>query len=154
MHTMIRNGLIAGMVIAIFSIATTAPTAAEPLADIKYRKLVMKALGGHMGSIVGIVKGEVVRKGHLERHANAIADIGQMTGDLFPKGSDMGETEALPVIWEKPAAFQERVEAMKKAGAALAAAAKGDNIKAAGTALGAVGKACGGCHKNFRKKKS
>ena len=44
------------------------------------------------------------------------------------------------------------VNALAKATADFAGAAKGNDVKAAGAELGAVGKTCGGCHKVFREK--
>ena len=37
-----------------------APAIASDGGEIKYRKAVMKAVGGHMNALVGIVKGEIV----------------------------------------------------------------------------------------------
>ena len=134
------------------AVFTGSAFAAEDSA-VKYRKSVMKALGGHMGATAKIVKGEVEATHHLVAHAAAMASIAKMSADLFPKGSDKGDTRALPVIWEQPQDFAKTVQALEAATGGLVAAARsgeGDEIK---NAFGAVGKACGGCHKKFRKKK-
>lgn len=140
------------LVSSIFGFALSAGSASAGEADIKYRQAVMKALGGHMGAAVAIVKGAVDNKSHLTEHANAIAGIGRMTGDVFPKGSDMGaETRALPVIWEKPDDFAKVVAAFATASDNFAKAANSGDMGAVGAALGELGKSCGGCHKPFRK---
>ena len=120
---------------------------------IKYRKSVMKALGGHMGAAASIVKGEVGARHHLVAHAAAMSSIARMTGELFPKGSDKGDTRALPVIWEQPQDFAETVQALETATGELVAAARSGDGNEIKNAFATTGKACGGCHKKFRKKK-
>jgi cytochrome c556 len=43
----------------LLGLASQARAVDEPESVIKYRQSVMKSIGGHMGSIVGVVKGEV-----------------------------------------------------------------------------------------------
>ena len=72
---------------------------------------------------------------------------------LFPAGTDQGDTEASPKIWEDMAGFQAKVDKFK-ADAAAAAAAPPQDVEALKATLGAVGSNCGGCHETFRIKKS
>ena len=150
MGNWVRVGVLAIVVGAALGLANVA-AAADADNAIKYRKANMKALGGHMGSVVAIIKGEVGHTGHLAGHAAAIAAIGEWVGDLFPAGSGEGDTKALPVIWEKPDDFKKAVAAFAEASARLAEVAEGSDMKAVGPAVGALGKTCGGCHKPFRK---
>ena len=122
-------------------------------AAIKYRQSVMKALGGHMGALASLVKGQIDAKSHLPGHANAVAAMGALTKDIFPKGSDAGaETTALPVIWEKPDEFAKAVTAFETASAKFAGVAGGGDMTAIAAAFGELGKSCGGCHQTYRKK--
>jgi cytochrome c556 len=75
-----------------------------------------------------------------------------MTRDLFPSGSDRGQTDALPAIWEKSADFEKAVEALELAASKLGATKSADT-EAVKAAFGQVGKACKGCHDSFRMKK-
>ena len=50
--------------------------------------------------------------------------------------------------------FNKALSAFQAASAKLLEAANSGDKAAVGAALGGVGKACGGCHKPFRKKKS
>ncbi len=120
---------------------------------VKYRQSVMKALGGHMGATASIVKGEGGSKHHLVAHAAAMSSIAKMAGDLFPKGSDKGNTRALPVIWEQPQDFAKVVQAIGVATGEMVEAARSGDGNEIKNAFSALGKACGGCHKKFRKKK-
>jgi cytochrome c556 len=126
--------------------------AADPAAVIKYRQSTMSALGGHMSSANAILKGEAGQKAHLAAHLDGIVATAKMARDLFPAGSDKGETNALPAVWEKGADFQKAAAALEVATAKLSAAKPGD-AEAVKAAFGEVGKACKGCHDAFRMKK-
>ena len=134
--------------------ATASPIAEASEADIKYRQTVMKALGGHMGSIAAIAKGQVGHSKHLFGHASAINAIAAMTSDIFPKGSGGENTRAKDEIWQKWSEFEKTIAALQGATAKLLEAANAGDPAAVGAALGGVGKACGGCHQPFRKPKS
>ena len=54
----------------------------------------MKAIGGHMGAMGGILKGQAKYPGGLMIHARAMADLAKVAAHVFPKGSDFGETRA------------------------------------------------------------
>lgn len=125
----------------------------DPINDIKYRQTNMDALGAHMGALAAIAKGQVSYTSHMAAHADAIAAIGKFLPDLFPEGSDMGKTRALPAIWEQPDKFAKAVKAFQTQSAKLAEVAASGDRAALGAQLGEVGKTCGGCHKPFREKK-
>ena len=153
MTSIVRNFLLAAVIAALGAgIAGTA--AADSANDIKYRKAHMKAQAAHIGAIFMVLKGEAGDKSHIAFHASALAGIGAMAASLFPAGSGTGDTAALPAIWEKPAEFKQRLQALADATANLKAAAATGDMAKIGPAAGAVGKACVGCHKVFRKKQN
>ncbi len=125
-------------------------------AAVKYRQAVMKAIGGHMGSIAAVVKGEVSHGAHVANHARGIKDMSLIVGDVFPPNStydDYDKTDALPAIWKEPAKFKQAVEAFQQAAAKFAQVAESGDQGAIAAGLGQLGKSCGGCHKPFRHKK-
>lgn len=70
---------------------------------------------------------------------------------LFPEGSAVGDTGALPVIWEKNADFQ-AIFAKAVAGATdMKAAAEAGDAAAYTTAIKTLGGFCGECHQTYRK---
>ena len=92
----------------------------SPEAAVKYRQSVMKAIGGHMGSIAAVVKGEVSHGPHVANHARGIKDMSLIVPDIFPPNStydDYNKTDALPEIWKEPDKFKKAVEAFQKAAA-------------------------------------
>ncbi len=69
----------------------------------------------------------------------------------FIPGSDKGDTKAKPEIWSNEAKFKTAAETVDKAVDALGVAAKAGSLDQVKVAFGDVGKACKGCHDEFRK---
>ncbi len=144
-----------GSLVAAAAVAgmTAAEAADEPENVIKYRRIVMQSHGTHLLPISMIASGEVSFTGHIAAHARAAHAVSLMLADLFPKGTDVGDTRAKPEIWQNWAKFETAVETLKTATAELVRVAEGGDLAAIGAQLQNVGKACGGCHKPFRKEK-
>jgi len=147
------SGLLAG---CAMSGALSASAADEPESLIKYRKATMSAIGGHMGTLVAVAKGEVSFTNEAEGHAHAINQMSMNLARLFPEGTSNAshETAALPAIWEKWSEFEVAIKKLQDESAKLVEVAKGGDAAAIGAQVGAMGKnACGACHETFRKKK-
>lgn len=70
--------------------------------------------------------------------------------DLFPEGSIVGDSEALPAIWENWEDFVAIVETGKQAATDGLAAAEAGDATAYAAAVQALGATCGACHQQFR----
>jgi len=143
---------VTGLVVA--SVLSTAAFADE--GAIKYRQASMKAVGGHMGAIAGILKGEVPHKDQLLGHTQALHALALNTHTLFPEGSgkSAGKTEALDKVWSDPDGFKKVVMSFESTTKTLVMAAESGDMGAVGEALGAVGKdGCKACHTDYREKK-
>jgi cytochrome c556 len=77
--------------------------------------------------------------------------LGGMAAGKVPYNA---ETAALPAIWSEPAKFKEAQDNFQKAVQALVAVSRGGDEAAQKSAIGAVGKACGACHQDFREKQN
>ena len=119
---------------------------------IKYRQNVMKSTAGHMGAIVDILKNDLPMQAHILDHARSIQQNSKMTLAMFPKGTGLGNTKAKPAIWENWSKFESAVKAFVRESAKLTKVAESGDIKAFAKQVRATGKACGGCHKNFRER--
>lgn len=150
MRRLVRTVIIA-TVVAGFSAAASAATA--PADAIKYRRAVMAGLSAHVSAFVLINFGKVEHKEHLKAHANALADLGAQAKVLFPAGSDAGETEALPLIWEakEQEQFKKLVSALEVSSAKLRDAVAASDKPAAMAAFKALSDSCKGCHDRYRK---
>ena len=57
---------------------------------IKYRRAVMKAIGGHMSATSLIVRGKISNKAQLRDHADGLKKLSADIPALFPEDSDFG----------------------------------------------------------------
>lgn len=145
---------ITGAVITIAAVlGVSAQVAAETTPeDAKdYRAAVMTSLRGHIGAASMTVRGLVDDHGQLLGHAEGLANAAAELKHLFPAGSNVGESEALPVIWSEPEKFAEAIQATVDATAAFEDAVASDDKEAIAAAFRNVGMSCRGCHDNFRK---
>lgn len=126
---------------------------------IKARQAMFQLYSFSVGTLGGMAKGKIDYDAELaaEMAANldAAANLGQSA--MWPAGSDNSNpenkrTRALPKIWETYPAIVEKGDDLKKATAVLAANA-GNGLDALRGAMGDVGKACKGCHDDYRAKK-
>ena len=138
---------IAGL-LAVGAVATTAQDAfvapATPEEAVAARKALMREDGGLMRSLNGLSGAEAVAA------LNTILTNYSHIPDLFPEGSIVGDSKALPAIWENWDAFTAIVETGKTAATEAIAAAESGDATAYATALGALGATCGACHQQFR----
>ena len=132
-------------VLAYQALAQTTPEDA-----LDYRKAVMTALRGHIGAASMIARGLVEDDGHLAGHAQGLHAGAMELSRVFPAGSNVGETEALPAIWDDAEGFAAAVAAMQEATAAFVEAAESGDRAAIGAAFRNVGMGCRGCHDNYR----
>ena len=92
--------------VAVTAIALTSLLSAESMADATpedakdYRSAIMTALRGHIGAASMIARGLIDNDGQLVSHAQGLNNGAMELSKLFPEGSNVGESEALPAIWK------------------------------------------------------
>lgn len=145
----LTGGLLAAVIVGGLSMSAVAEPTAEDAFD--YRKAVMTTLRGHIVAASMIVRGLVEDEGYLVNHALGLANGVAEIHRVFQEGSAIGDSEALPVIWEQTDKFK---AVMQKAEEATRnfhkVVAGGADLEAAGTAFREVGMSCRGCHDDFR----
>ncbi|MGH8194844.1 MAG: c-type cytochrome [Woeseiaceae bacterium] len=134
---------------AAFRVTARAETTPEDAKD--YRISVMSSMGGHIGAISKHVRGLVEDHGFLAKHAEALANGAAELQYLFPSGSGVGDSEALPAIWDEPEEVAKAIAEAEQATAAFSKAASAGDEDAIDAAFREVGAACRGCHDRFRK---
>ncbi len=137
-------------VVAACLVVGMATTALGQADVIKERQAMMKANGGAVGTLVKMVKGEAPFDAAVVKGALETIDKSKTYADLFPVGSDQGETKALPTIWSDNAGFKAALAKLITADEALLANPPTD-VNGVKAALGAIGPACKGCHDTYRK---
>lgn len=140
------------LAVAAIAIGVTAVGAqSDPIAA---RKALMKSVGDQTKVGGGMAKGEAP---YDQAKAQAIlatyVDAAGKLPALFPENSKTGgDTAALPAIWANKADFTGKYDKFgAEAKAAQASVKDLDTFKASFSGLT---KNCGGCHENYRAKKS
>ena len=150
-----RFGAMIGAALIAASAIGAAPAAAQfakPEDAIKYRKATMTLMGAHVGRIGAVVKGaRPFDAAEVQANAALVETLSKLPFDAFGAGTDKGETRAKPEIWANPDKFKAAGEQMQKAASTLASAARAGSLDQVKAAFGDVGKACKGCHDDFRK---
>ena len=129
-------------------LTAVAETSSQDAAD--YRLAVMTSLRGHMVAASMIVRGLVEDDGYLAKHAEGMKNSVGEIHRVFQPGSNVGESRALPAVWEDAETFSAAIDAAEKASAAFAEAASGGEAEAIGAAFRNLGSSCRGCHDDFR----
>ena len=153
MRTFTNTIVTIGAVVALTA-GTAVSVSADDKAAIKYRQAVMKAVGGHMGGAVAIIKGQVPYKDDLVTHMTGLRDMAKILPNAFKIKTTGGKTRAKSEIWKDAKDFDQKIKDLQTATADFLTAAESDDLAVAGAKLGAVGDACKGCHKKYRAKKS
>ena len=123
---------------------------------IETRQGVLKVMGFYMAPLGGMLKNKVPFDAAVAtKSATHIAQLGGMIPDVFvfdTRKTTGVKTKAQDGIWTNTADFDAKADDLVKAATALTDAAKTGDKGATLKAAGAVGKACGACHDNFRNK--
>lgn len=131
-----------GVVATFAQDAFVAP--ATPEEAVAMRKALMREDGGLLRSAGGLTGDQAVSTMQtlLTNYTHIPA--------LFPEGSIVGDSKALPAIWENWDAFTAIVETGKTAATDGLAAAQAGDAAGYAAALQALGATCGACHQQFR----
>lgn len=127
-----------------------APVLAQDAARvIAERREGLRGVGAEMEQVAAIARAGGDPRPAAERVARVQAFF-QVFPDRFPPGTDIGNTRALPAIWQNRSAFEQAYAALGPRLAELRGAAEAGNAAAFAAALQATGGACGTCHRQFR----
>ncbi|TKB55327.1 c-type cytochrome [Ferrimonas aestuarii] len=120
---------------------------------IEYRQHAFSLIKENFGEIYAMVKGKKPMDAEqFQRRAEHLALLSNIPFDAFKvKGSDQGDTEALPSVWSDNAKFMEIASEFQMATQQLVSASQSGDDKAIKQAFGATGKTCKGCHDNFKR---
>ena len=150
--------LLAGLALALGTGYTlTAFSQVKPEIMVKQRQAVMTLQGKYFGPMAGMAAGKVPYNADTVALNSAFLDaLSRMPWDGFAESTKdvTVKTAALQTIWSEPAKFKDAQDNLQKQVQALVAVSRGGDEAAQKAAIGAVGKACGACHQNFREKQN
>ena len=150
-----RKQLLSACIVAALGAGYAAAALAQvkPETLVKQRQAAMTLQGKYFGPLGGMLKGTVPYDAAIvTRNAGFLEDLSQMPWDGFTDATKGVKSATLPAVWSDAAKFKSAQDQLRTAVGALNAAAKSGNEGAVKAAIGDVGKACGGCHDNFREK--
>ncbi len=152
MTRMIGTAMLA-MGLAVFGGVPAAGLAQTPGEQVQHRQDQMSILGDNIRVIARFVQRGT---GSIDEVAASARAMAAVTGDLlalFPPGTavGVGDSEALPAIWENWAEFEPIARDAHQATTALLAAAEAGDTEALRPRFAAVGQTCSSCHQTFRQ---
>ena len=131
----------------------TAFAQAKPETLVKQRQAAMTLQGKYFGPLGGMAQGKVPYDLKIvARNAGYLDALSKMPWDGFNPSTKDVKSQALPAIYTDTVKFKEAQDHLQSEVSKLVAVSKGGDEAAVKAQLGAVGKACGGCHESFREK--
>jgi cytochrome c556 len=161
MNRFAKSSLIALCALAPVSIvlaqdATPQTPEQQAEAAVLTRQGLLKVMGMYMAPLGGMLKNKMpFDAATAAKSGQHIAELGSMIPDVFSvdtRNKTSAKTKAQDGVWTNQADFKAKADDLVKAANALVEAAKGGEKGATLKAAGAVGKACGACHDNYRNK--
>ncbi len=129
---------------------------AKPEALVKQRQAAMTLIGKYWGPLSAMGQGKAPYNADtVKRNAAYLNVLDKMPWDGFSpetKGASGIKTAALPAIWNEPDKFKQAQERLQNEVSKLVQVSQSGDEAAVKQQIGATGKACGGCHENFREK--
>ena len=121
---------------------------------VKQRQAAMTLQGKYWGPLGGMAQGKIPYDAAVvARNAGYLDALSKMPWDGFNPSTKDVKSAALPAVFTDTAKFKEHADRLQNEVSKLASVSKGGDESAVKAQIGAVGKACGGCHDDFREKK-
>ena len=137
-------------VIAVAVAAACSPPPALGESPQEERHELMEDVGKAAKAIGKMVRGEAEYDwATAQASLTTFTKVAGQFGELFPEGSDTGDTEAAPSIWEDRDGFNEALQNWADAAAAALEAAPA-TLEDAKPVIGPVFNACKNCHDAYR----
>jgi cytochrome c556 len=122
-------------------------------AAFQYRSALMNTIAYKVAQARGMAQGEIpVDEAAFAKHAHDVATLAGMIVEGFIPNSAVEGSAALPEVWTNMADFQAKAADLQNSAQALADAATQNGFEAAKGMVQAVGQACGGCHRPYRRR--
>ncbi len=151
-----RSLLAAGLAAAAVTIVASSSALAQvkPEIMVKQRQSAMTLIGKYWGPMAGMMQGKIPYNAQIvQRNAGFLDNLSRMPWDGFDPATKDVKSAALPAVYTDQAKFREAASRLENEANKLYSVSRTGDEAAVKAQMGAVGKACGGCHDNFREKK-
>jgi cytochrome c556 len=126
---------------------------AKPDVLVKQRQAAMTLQAKYLGPIGGMLKGAIPYNADtVSRNATYLETLAQMPWDGFQASTQGEKSKAKAEIYKDAAKFQAAYMKLEEETAKLGKAARAKDEAGVRATFGAVAKACGSCHDDFREK--
>ena len=155
--TLVGVAAVGSLILASTAMAQGAPPTPEQRAQavVKQRQGLFEVQAFVFGPVGGMLRGAPFNAAAAEKAGARLEVTGSIIPEVFATDTHAVAgltTKAREGIWTNKSDFDAKANDLVKAAADLEAAAKSGDEAATKKAAGAVGKACGACHDNFRAK--
>ena len=141
-------------VLAVAVMSGEALAQAKPEQLVKQRQSAMTLMGKYFGPMAGMAQGKVPYDAKIvQRNAGFLDNLSRMPWDGFSENTKGVKSAALPAIWSEPSKWGDAADRLQNEASKLYAVSRSGDEAAVKAQIGAVGKACGGCHESFREKR-
>src|SRR5437868_6594334 len=148
-----KSGLAVVVALALGGVVGAALAQAKPEQLVKQRQAVMTLQGKYFGPMAAMAQGKAPYNADVvKRNAAYLDNLSRMPWDGFDAGTKDVKSAALPAIYEQTDKFKEAASRLENESHKLYQVAQSGDAAAVKAQIGAVGKACGGCHESFRQK--
>jgi cytochrome c556 len=126
---------------------------AKPEVLVKQRQSVMTLQGKYFGPLAAMAQGKAPYNADIvKRNAGFLDNLSRMPWDGFDPSTKDVKSNALPAVYSDTAKFKEAASRLENEAHKLYEVSQRGDEAAVKAQIGAVGKACGGCHETFRQK--
>jgi cytochrome c556 len=126
---------------------------AKPDVLVKQRQAAMTLQGKYLGPIGAMMKGAAPYNADVVAlNATFLENLARMPWDGFVASTQGEKSKTKPEAFKDTAKFKAAADALESATAKLGAAARAKDEAGVRASFGAVAKACGSCHDDFREK--
>ena len=125
----------------------------KPEILVKQRQAVMTLQGKYFGPMAAMAQGKAPYNAEvIQRNAGYLDTLSRMAWDGFADSTKDAKSAALPAVYSDSAKFKEAASRLENEANKLYQVSRSGDEAAVKAQIGAVGKACGGCHEQFRAK--
>lgn len=148
-----KKSLLAASLAVAVMMSGEALAQAKPDTLVKQRQSAMTLMGKYFGPMAGMAQGKVPYNAQVvQRNAGFLDNLSRMPWDGFAENTKDVKSAALPAIWAEPTKWSDAADRLQNEASKLYAVSRSGDEAAVKAQIGAVGKACGGCHNDFRQK--
>lgn len=150
-----RSKLLASAVVAAALAGTSMQALAQAKPDVlvKQRQAAMTLQAKYLGPIGAMLKGTIPYNADVVAvNATYLENLSRMPWDGFVASTQGEKSKTKPNVFTDAAKFKTAADALDAAAAKLGAAARAKDEAGVRASFGAVAKACGSCHDDFREK--